>query len=108
MSLSDSIVALSRTGSLLYFHLFFHSHNLVTIRVFEVHLFKVVFQTDPSFHMNLLCRSITVSSKTEMSQRVAILHLGRKSLAENVKSGSVWKVLDFFFRNLPSLNASYS
>ncbi|KAG0563617.1 hypothetical protein KC19_8G045600 [Ceratodon purpureus] len=35
--------------------------------------------------------NISVYSKTEVSQRVAILHLGRKSLTTSVKAGSVWK-----------------
>jgi hypothetical protein len=47
ISLDDSIVGLCRTGSLLYFHICFHSHSnshLVTIRVIEVALFKVSFR----------------------------------------------------------------
>lgn len=39
-----------------------------------------------------LCRCISVSSKTRMSQRVAVLHLVKETLEANVKAGSVWKV----------------
>lgn len=57
-----------------------------------------------STDQSLLCRTITVSSKTKASQRVAIMHLGRESLAATVKAGCVWKVLDSFLRTMPSLN----
>jgi hypothetical protein len=84
MSLDDSIVALCRTGSLLYFH---SNSHLVTIRVIEVALFKVFFQTDPSFHMNLLCRSITASSRNVDVAVGGYFASGEEVIGSECKSG---------------------